>query len=111
LTCIITCSSLSSLREYGPVHACLSGSLIVAQEWDWTPHCWSTLLRKSWKRGNFFNTLLRNIDLGSHWCKNGRRRKTKKISDNISVTMTYVIWREDHIWNVSVLQRARLVFY
>jgi hypothetical protein len=27
---------------------------------------------------------------------------------HISVTTTYVLWREEHLWNVCVLQRVRL---
>jgi hypothetical protein len=29
-------------------------------------------------------------------------------SDHISATMTYVMWREERLWNVSVLQRVHL---
>jgi hypothetical protein len=30
------------------------------------------------------------------------------VSGNKSATMTYVIWREEHLWNVSVLQGVHL---
>jgi hypothetical protein len=29
-------------------------------------------------------------------------------SDHISATLTYVMWREERLWNVSVLQRVHL---
>jgi hypothetical protein len=29
-------------------------------------------------------------------------------SDHISATMTYVMWREEHLWNVCALQRVHL---
>jgi hypothetical protein len=29
-------------------------------------------------------------------------------SDRTSTTMTYVMWREEYLWNVSILQRIHL---
>jgi hypothetical protein len=33
-------------------------------------------------------------------------RDAAMTADNISETTTYVMWREEHLWNVNVLQRV-----
>jgi hypothetical protein len=45
-------------------------------------------------------------DLGPHGCKNDVRLNYDL--DRINVTKIYVMWREEHLWNVSVLQWIHL---
>jgi hypothetical protein len=38
----------------------------------------------------------------------GTHCRSTLISDDISVAITYVMYREEHLWNVSVLKRVHL---
>jgi hypothetical protein len=67
-------------------------------------HCWKILLRNNEKRGKCWNTLCNN-DLVSQWKYNLWAKMTW---DHISVTITYVMWREAYLWNVSILQKVHI---
>jgi hypothetical protein len=55
--------------------------VIVAQQLELRSHCWTILF--------------------AHCC-------STITSDNISATMTHVMWREEHLWNITVLQRVNI---
>jgi hypothetical protein len=99
---------------------------IVAQQWEsrsltaypegivGTPCCAAvgteiigTLLHKSGDLGNCWNALLSNFDIGSQYSSVLSTLLLTVTSDGISITMTYVV-RDEHHWNVSVLQRVHL---
>jgi hypothetical protein len=79
------------------------------------------IIIKNWK------ILLCDSGPGQHLCNNNLRRTVTcgnisarmtsdvtMTSDHISATTTYVIWREEHLWNTCVLQRvhpSNLLFY
>jgi hypothetical protein len=62
--------------------------------------------------------LLRNNDMGSHWCKNNPRRSNdlgpqykNDLRCNIALgshQCKYDLRREEHLWNISVLQRVQI---
>jgi hypothetical protein len=61
-------------------------------------------------RGHSCATMGRQVIVGTHCCAsviydNDFRRNQDL--DN-STTMTYVMWREERLWNVGILQRVHL---
>jgi hypothetical protein len=66
--------------------------------------------------GHCRTTIGREIIVGTHCCATTTsdhisERITYGVRltpDRISASMIYVMWREEHLWNVSVLQRVHI---
>jgi hypothetical protein len=91
----------------GPsMSVCLSRFL---QQWTSGPivgtRCFVTMTPLITAQNDLRNTLLRNNGQGSQY-KNDLRRNNEL--DHISATTIYVIWREEHLWNINVLQRRHI---
>jgi hypothetical protein len=69
----------------------------VTQQWETRSYCWS-----------IWNILLSNNNLESHQCKNDLRRNSEL--GTYSAAMTYVMWREERLWNVSVGCSTEYIF-
>jgi hypothetical protein len=65
-----------------------------------------SLLCNNRNNGPIAGTLNNNetkVIVGTYCC-------SRMTSDDISARMAYVMWHEEHLWNVSVLQRVQYIF-
>jgi hypothetical protein len=76
-------------------------------------YCWATMRTLV---SNYWNTLVRNTGREvTRWNTGCATMASDRISARITwgetmpgATVTYVMWREEHLWDVSVLQRANI---
>jgi hypothetical protein len=111
---LFRCSSLSSVgEEHLWVRPCLSvcrffrspiRKPIVGQQWDPRfpivgTHCWATI-GSHW----VLNTLLRNNDLGSHWCKNDRSHMAWRKPSECQYTLKSTSFRSCWLSQIIIIE-------
>jgi hypothetical protein len=84
--------------------SCMSVCLhIFLQQWDWRSHCCKTLVQELPK------VIVQSCATMVWNHISARMTKYARVTmDNISTTVTYILWHEEHLWNVSILQRVHL---